>query len=108
MYGARIRQVRKALGYTQQEVAHLLGMDQSTYSRWERGTTAIGAAELERIARVLKMRAETLFGKERLTVAVLTVRTEERIRELERQLAERDAEIKALREQLRRARARRI
>lgn len=101
MFGARIRQVRRALGHTQQEMARLLGVDQSTYSRWENNATTIRQEDLDRIAAILRMRAETLFGKERLTVAVMTAEAEERIRELERRLADRDQEIQALRERLR-------
>jgi len=42
MTGDELLQRRRALGYTQKELAYLLGVWPTTWCRWERGEKAIG------------------------------------------------------------------
>lgn len=54
------RQRRKALGYTQEELAGQLGCERTTVIRWERGETEPQPWLRPRIARLLKLTAEEL------------------------------------------------
>ena len=52
---ATIQRQRKAEGYTQQELANLLGVSQVMVSRWENGEENFTIATIARISRVLGM-----------------------------------------------------
>ena len=52
---------RKAKGLSQEEVADLLGMEQSTYSRKENGHTAIHPTEWEKLAKALDTTVDEIF-----------------------------------------------
>lgn len=52
-FGARLRELRKALGLSQEAVAHKLGMPQNSWSNWERGETSPGMELIDRIAKAL-------------------------------------------------------
>jgi DNA-binding XRE family transcriptional regulator len=56
----RFIQRRKALGYTQEELAGQLGCERTTVIRWERGETEPQPWLRPRIARLLKLTAEEL------------------------------------------------
>jgi len=47
-----LREYRKKMGYTQQEVASLLGIDRSTYTYYETGKTEIPVKKLEVLAKL--------------------------------------------------------
>lgn len=62
--GSRIKQRREHLGYTQQKLAELCGISQSSLSRIELGSAAqLGASTLTRIADVLRSSLDFLTGK---------------------------------------------
>lgn len=50
-----IRKIRRDLDLTQQNVAEALGVDLSTYNRYEKDSGIIQLKELEKIAKVFKM-----------------------------------------------------
>ncbi|MCL1810123.1 MAG: helix-turn-helix domain-containing protein [Clostridiales bacterium] len=52
---ATIQRQRKAKGYTQQELANMLGVSQVMISRWENGEENFTIATLARISKVLEM-----------------------------------------------------
>lgn len=61
--GARMRAVRKAHRLTQMDVSRAIGVDQSQYSRWERGEEAPGLLRIMEFADRLRCSVEFLcFG----------------------------------------------
>jgi tetratricopeptide (TPR) repeat protein/transcriptional regulator with XRE-family HTH domain len=56
----RLVQRRKALGLTQEDLAELLGVEQTTVRRWERGTTEPKPLLRPRLARALKVSLDVL------------------------------------------------
>ena len=59
--GTKIRILRKTKGYTQQDLADLLGVQRATISNYEVGRRAPHIKELERIAKLLGVNLE-YFG----------------------------------------------
>lgn len=55
LLGEKLRSLREAAGFTQQEVATELGVSYQTYFRWEQGKTEPSFTELCQVAR--------MFGK---------------------------------------------
>ena len=57
-----LREFRKRMGYSQIELAAVLGLAQNTISRWEKGTAPIGHPIVLRLAmeRLAQLRAEEL------------------------------------------------
>lgn len=55
-----LRDFRKRMGYSQIELAQVLGLAQNTISRWEKGTAPIGSPIVLRLAmeRLAQLRAE--------------------------------------------------
>ncbi|MGW5520028.1 helix-turn-helix domain-containing protein [Nocardia africana] len=61
--GDVIRQRRKVLGYSQTQLAKLVGSDQKTVSRWETDESEPTVSELVRLSDVLEVSLNTLAGK---------------------------------------------
>lgn len=59
--GSRIREQRKALGFSQEEFAHIAGLDRSYMGAVERGERNLGIDNLHRIADALKCKASELL-----------------------------------------------
>ena len=57
----KIKQLRKKHGYSQEDVAILLNMEQNTYSRLERGETKIDIERLLQIAQLYKISIHDLL-----------------------------------------------
>ena len=59
-----LRDYRKRMGYSQIELAEVLGLTQNTISRWEKGTAPIGSPIVLRLAmeRLAQLRAEEVQG----------------------------------------------
>ncbi len=62
-FGDNIRIVRQAKGYTQENVAELLGMSASGYAKIERGESDITVSRIEEIAKVFEVVPEQLVSK---------------------------------------------
>ena len=62
--GDKIRKVREANKLSQKEVALALNMDQSQYSKIEKGKTDPTTATLEKICKALKIEIAELFASE--------------------------------------------
>lgn len=60
--GQRIREKRKILGLTQEQLAHEVGVQQSSISDVETGSGTVGRETLARIATVLGESVDTLMG----------------------------------------------
>ena len=52
--------IRKTKKITKKQIANLIGMEQTTYSRKERGISPITIAEWERIAKALEVSVEKI------------------------------------------------
>ena len=60
--GLRIKKIRKNLGYSQEKLAELIGMDIPNLSNIERGKRFMTAETLEKIAKALKTTERELFN----------------------------------------------
>lgn len=65
----RIKELRKAAGLTQVQVANRLEVSQSTVCSWEVGTAAPAAAMLPKLADLFHCTIDALFGREGKTTA---------------------------------------
>ena len=59
-----LKKARRAKGLTQVEVAKIIGLSQSSYSDWERGTTKIDNISLARLSELFEASTDYLLGKE--------------------------------------------
>lgn len=62
-FGERIHAAREALGFSQAHVAEKLGITQTAYAVWERYAVALRPDQIEKLAGILKVSVEELFGK---------------------------------------------
>ena len=58
----KIRNLRKAKGYSQEEVAERLSISQSAYARIERGESHSWAAHLEKLNEIFEVKPEDLLS----------------------------------------------
>jgi transcriptional regulator with XRE-family HTH domain len=83
LLGARIRELRKARGLTQDQLAEILGVEQKYVSLMEHGKSYPSLDRLMRIAETLKVPLPSLFEFNHLTGEVERVaQLEEMLREL--------------------------
>ena len=64
MFGENLKAIRKAKGYTQQELAMKLNVVRQTVSKWEKGLSVPDVEILVEIADVLDTDVSVLLGKE--------------------------------------------
>ena len=62
--GDKIKKAREAKGLTQKEVALTVNMDQSQYSKIEKGKTDPSSSTLEKIAKALGLTLSELFASD--------------------------------------------
>lgn len=62
--GDKIKKVREAKGFTQKQVAIMLEMDQSQYSKIEKGKTDPTTSTLEKISKALAIEVSELFASD--------------------------------------------
>ncbi|MGK7871086.1 helix-turn-helix domain-containing protein [Falsiroseomonas sp. E2-1-a20] len=60
--GSRIKELRRAAGRTQKEIADIVGVTGAQFHRYETGATRIATSRLLGIATALGVRPETLMG----------------------------------------------
>jgi transcriptional regulator with XRE-family HTH domain len=63
-FGARLHAAREALGLSQAEVADKLGINQASYGAWERDPVALRPEQIQKLAEVLSVSVEHLFGED--------------------------------------------
>ncbi len=63
--GARLREEREYLGFSQEQVAGYLGVSRSAVSLMESGSRRVDALELRRLARLYRTSMEHLTGTEK-------------------------------------------
>src|SRR5256885_1253613 len=59
-YASKLRRARKAGRWTIEEVAEKVGVDWTTYSRWERGQQEPHSRNIKELEQVFSMKAEDL------------------------------------------------
>jgi len=64
-FGSRLHAAREARGLTQSQVAEKLGITQTAYALWERRQVALKPEQIEKVADVLGVSIEHLFGKDK-------------------------------------------
>ena len=57
----RLKEVRKASGLTQREVAAYVGVNQNTYSYWENGKTKIDSESIAKLAKLFNVSIDYLL-----------------------------------------------
>lgn len=58
-----LRFLRKKQEYTQQEIADRLGINRTTYTKWETGASKPGLKNIERLSNLLDVDYNTLFQR---------------------------------------------
>lgn len=64
MFEKRLREVRKSKKTTQKELAEQIGIKQNSYSDWENGKTEPSFENLVKLADLLEVSLDSLFGRE--------------------------------------------
>ena len=72
-FANRLRALRKKAGLTQEELAHLVGVHETTIRRWEKNRLP-NAEEIKRLAEALHVREQELLSPEQPSRWVLTVK----------------------------------
>lgn len=62
MFGENLKAMRKAKGYTQEELAIKINVVRQTVSKWEKGLSVPDADVLSQIAEVLDTKVSVLLG----------------------------------------------
>jgi len=62
-FGQRLHAAREALGLSQAQVAEQMGITQKAYAVWERYPVALRPDQIEKVAGILNVSVEHLFGK---------------------------------------------
>lgn len=70
--GRVIREARKRLGLSQEQLGKLTGVSRSAVNQWESGTTTPDAERLPEIARVLNLEAGALLGISTSSPSIVT------------------------------------
>ncbi len=63
MFFPRIKELRRESNLTQQQVADVLGCNQSTYSKYEKGTAMIPVAKMVKLADFYDISLNYLVGR---------------------------------------------
>lgn len=61
-FGDKLRDARKNKGYTQEQIAHLLGIAKSTYTGYEKGVREPDLFKIKRLVEVLDVDSSWLLG----------------------------------------------
>ncbi len=63
-FGERIHAARESLGLSQTQVAEKLGITQMGYAFWERRPVALRPEQIEKLAEVLNVTPDYIFGRD--------------------------------------------
>lgn len=58
----RLKEIRKAAGFTQKQIAEKIGIGQNTYSYWENGKTKIDNVSLAKLASIFNVSIDQILG----------------------------------------------
>ena len=65
VFPQRLKQLRQKKGLTQQKLAEILGIKRNTYSDWENGKTEPSFENLIKLADLLEVSLDWLFGRDK-------------------------------------------
>ncbi|EMG32518.1 helix-turn-helix domain-containing protein [Streptococcus oralis] len=65
IFGKRLREVRKSKKLTQQQIADEIGVNRGSYSNWEKGKREPSFENLVKLADLLDVSLDWLFGRDR-------------------------------------------
>lgn len=60
--GERLKESRKAAGYSQEQIAQLMNMTQQQYSRFENGIFELNYSQIIKLCTLYDISADYLFG----------------------------------------------
>ena len=60
--GERLKESRRAAGYTQAKIAEILNMTQQQYSRFENGIFELNYTQIVKLCKLYDISADYLFG----------------------------------------------
>ena len=63
IFGKRLREVRKSKKLTQQQIADEIGVNRGSYSNWEKGKREPSFENLIKLADLLEVTLDWLFGR---------------------------------------------
>jgi len=63
-FGERLCAIRQKRGYSQTQLAEMIGVTQQAYAGWERSTVALRPEDIAKLAEALKVSTDELFGLE--------------------------------------------
>jgi transcriptional regulator with XRE-family HTH domain len=66
-FGSRLHSAREVAGLTQSQVAEKMGITQTAYALWERRSVALKPNQISKVAEVLNISIDYLFGKDTKT-----------------------------------------
>ena len=61
-YYKRLKQLRKEKHLTQQDIARILNVDESTYGRYENGKRQLSIEDLQKLCQYYKVSADYILG----------------------------------------------
>lgn len=64
IFTERLKELRKEKGYTQQQIADEIGVNRGSYSNWEKGKREPSFENLIKLADLLEVSLDWLFGRE--------------------------------------------
>ena len=64
LFSVRLKELRLQHGFSQEELAEKIGIKQNSYSDWEHGKCKPNYEKLEKIADLLEVSLDYLFGRE--------------------------------------------
>ena len=92
--GIRIRDVRRERGWTQDQLAHAVGVSRSAVAQWETGRAGQVTSNLTRIAEVLEVGVEDLmYGNDKRTPAAARLGDELALLRLYRECSAEDRQL---------------
>jgi len=62
LFGERLFAIRQHLGFSQIQVAEIVGVSQQAYAGWERSTVALRPEDISKLAAALKVSSDELLG----------------------------------------------
>lgn len=95
MFGENLKAMRKAKGYTQEELAIKINVVRQTVSKWEKGLSVPDADVLSQIAEVLDTKVSVLLG-ETITEQTDKDAVAEQLAKISEQLAIKNRRSKAI------------